>query len=82
MVPFVTFQPSLSFPLGLLAFYVVIIGGMGRIAGALYGGLLVAVAESVGAVILSPSLKQLFSFGLFVLILLLRPEGLLGRRTA
>ena len=47
--------------------------------GAFVGGLLVAVAESLGAVFLSPSLKELVSFSLLVLILLLRPAGLFGK---
>ncbi|HEU5323153.1 MAG TPA: hypothetical protein VFX28_20270, partial [Methylomirabilota bacterium] len=47
---------------------------------AFVGGLLVSVAESLGAVFLTPSLKELVSFSLLVLILLLRPAGLFGRR--
>jgi branched-chain amino acid transport system permease protein len=50
--------------------------------GAFVGGLLVSVAESLGAVFLRPSLKELVSFGLLILILLLRPAGLFGKRAA
>ena len=46
------------------------------------GGLLVSVAESLGAVFLKPSLKELFSFSLLIVILLFRPAGLFGRRSA
>ena len=48
--------------------------------GAFVGGLLVSVAESLGAVFLKPSLKELFSFSLLILILIVRPAGLFGRR--
>ncbi|MGE0151612.1 MAG: branched-chain amino acid ABC transporter permease [Reyranellaceae bacterium] len=76
---FVNFDPSMGFVLGVTSFYVVIIGGMGNIPGAFLGGLVVAIGESLGAVLLSPSLKQLVSFSLFIVILLFRPAGLLGR---
>jgi len=45
------------------------------------GGLLVAVAESLGAVLMAPSLKELVSFVLLVVILLFRPQGLFGGKT-
>ena len=62
------------------SFVVVVVGGMGSLVGALLGGLLVSVAESLGAVFLQPSLKELGSFVVLVLILLFRPAGLFGRR--
>ena len=55
---------------------------MGSLLGAFVGGLLVSLAESLGAVFLKPSLKELFSFSLLIVILLLRPAGLFGRRSA
>jgi len=64
------------------SFNIVIIGGMGSLLGAFIGGLLVSVAESLGAVFLAPSLKELVSFSLLILILLFRPAGLFGRRAA
>jgi branched-chain amino acid transport system permease protein len=53
---------------------------MGSLPGAFAGGLLVSVAESLGAVFLSPSMKELVSFGMLIVILLFRPAGLFGRR--
>jgi branched-chain amino acid transport system permease protein len=53
---------------------------MGSLLGAFIAGLLVSVAESIGAVLLAPSLKELVSFSLLILILLFRPSGLFGRR--
>jgi branched-chain amino acid transport system permease protein len=53
---------------------------MGNFLGALMGGFIVGLAESLGAAFLPGSLKQLVVFGLFVVVLLLRPEGLFGTR--
>ena len=63
-----------------MAFIVVIIGGLGSMAGALVGGVLIGVSEALAGFLLTPSLKSLFSYGLLILVLLLRPEGLMGRR--
>jgi branched-chain amino acid transport system permease protein len=64
------------------SFNIVIIGGMGSLLGAFVGGLLVSVAESFGAVFLSPSMKELVSFSLLIAILLFRPAGLFGKSSA
>jgi branched-chain amino acid transport system permease protein len=80
--PIVPFQPSLGLSASVISFNIVIIGGMGSLLGAFVGGLLVSLAESVGAVFLSPSLKEVFSFSLLILILLFRPAGLFGKRLA
>jgi branched-chain amino acid transport system permease protein len=78
--PFLPFQPSFGLSASVTSFNIVIIGGMGSLLGALVGGLLVSVAESLGAVFLSSSLKELVSFSLLIAILLFRPAGLFGRR--
>jgi len=57
-----------------------VIGGMGSLLGAVVGGLLVGVSESLGAVLLVPSLKEIVTFILMVVILIVRPQGLLGGR--
>lgn len=80
VAPVLPFQPPTGLQLSVASFNIVIIGGMGSLLGAFVGGLLVAVAESLGAVFLKPSLKELASFSLLVLILLFRPAGLFGRR--
>jgi branched-chain amino acid transport system permease protein len=79
--PILPFQPPTGLSLSVTSFNIVIIGGMGSLPGAFIGGLLVSVAESLGAVFLKPSLKELVSFSLLVVILLVRPTGLFGRRT-
>ena len=64
----------------LLAFTVVVLGGMGSIPGALLGGLFVGVVESLGGLFLGDSLGQLGVFLIFILVLLLRPGGMFGAR--
>ena len=78
--PILPFSPSVGLSASVASFNIVIIGGMGSLPGAFAGGLLVSVAESLGAVFLSPSMKELVSFGLLIVILLFRPTGLFGRR--
>jgi branched-chain amino acid transport system permease protein len=64
----------------LLAFVIVIVGGLGSMGGALLGGVLIGVSEAVAGLFIAPSAKSMFSFGLLILVLLLRPQGLLGKR--
>ena len=71
--------PMIAPGLTLLAFTIVIIGGMGSMVGALVGGLLIGVAEALASVIFVPSMKTMVSFGLLVLVLALRPQGLMGK---
>ena len=74
-------MPRVGPELTLLSFVIVIVGGLGSMAGALAGGVLIGVAEALAGTLLQPSLKSMFSYGLLVLILLLRPQGLLGERS-
>jgi branched-chain amino acid transport system permease protein len=64
----------------LLAFVIVIIGGLGSMVGALVGGVLIGVSEAVAGLIISPSAKSMLSFALLIVVLALRPQGLFGRR--
>lgn len=80
MVTLTDATPMIAPGFTLLAFTIVIIGGMGSMAGALVGGLLIGVAEALASVVIAPSMKTMVSFGLLVLVLALRPQGLLGKR--
>jgi len=80
ITPFFYVAPDVGESFNIMAFVVVVLGGMGNFVGALLGGLIVGLAESLGAALLPGSLKQLVVFGLFVIVLLLRPEGLFGAR--
>jgi branched-chain amino acid transport system permease protein len=64
----------------LIAFTIVVLGGMGSVAGALIGGLFVGVVESLSGLYLGESLGQIGIFVMFILVLLLRPSGLFGER--
>ena len=73
--------PALGPGYTLLAFVIVIVGGLGSMGGALVGGVLIGASEALAGLLITPSAKSMFSFGLLILVLLLRPQGLLGRRT-
>ena len=62
----------------LIAFTVVVLGGMGSVAGALVGGLFVGVVESLSGYYLGESLGQIGIFAMFILVLLFRPKGVFG----
>lgn len=80
MVLLVDVTPPLGPYYTLLAFVIVIVGGLGSMTGALLGGVLIGVSEALAGLFIAPSAKSMFSFGLLILVLLLRPQGLLGRR--
>ena len=75
-------HPYLASEYTLLAFVVVIVGGLGSLAGALLAGVLIGVSEALAGLLIDPSLKSMVSFGLLILVLLFRPQGLLGKRAA
>jgi branched-chain amino acid transport system permease protein len=79
MVMIVDVHPYLGPPYTLLAFIIVILGGMGSLPGALLGGILIGMSEALAGILLQPSLKSAFSFGILILVLLFRPQGLLGK---
>jgi branched-chain amino acid transport system permease protein len=81
MITIIPVSPFLAVEYTLLAFVIVIVGGLGSMTGALLGGLLIGVSEAVAGLLLQPSAKSMFSFGLLILVLLLRPQGLMGRRS-
>jgi branched-chain amino acid transport system permease protein len=80
MVVLVDVTPGLGPYYTLLAFVIVIVGGLGSMGGALLGGVLIGVSEALAGLFIVPSAKSMFSFGLLILVLLLRPQGLLGKK--
>ena len=73
--------PSLGPYYTLLAFVIVIVGGLGSMIGALVGGVLIGVSEALAGLLIAPSAKSMLSFGLLILVLLIRPQGLFGRKS-
>jgi branched-chain amino acid transport system permease protein len=78
MVSLIDVTPGLGPGYTLLAFVIVILGGLGSMVGALLGGVVIGVSEAVAGVLIAPSAKSMVSFGLLILILLARPQGLMG----
>ena len=66
----------------LLAFVIVITGGLGSMPGALLGGVLIGLTEAMAGLLFSPSAKSMFAFAILVLVLLFRPQGIMGKRAA
>lgn len=79
LAPFLYVAPSLGINFTLNAFIVVVLGSIGSFFGALAGGLLIGVVESLGGLVTSGSMPYLLSYAVFVLVLLFRPAGLFGR---
>jgi len=79
IMPFFTVTPTTGATFNITAFVIVVLGGMGNVAGAVLGGLIVGLVEALGAVFLPGSTKQIGVFLLFILLLLFRPSGLFGR---
>ena len=71
--------PAIGPAYTFLAFIIVITGGLGSMPGALLGGVLIGLTEALAGLFFAPSAKSMFAFGLLVLVLLFRPQGLLGR---
>jgi len=67
---------------GLKAFTAAILGGIGNIPGAMVGGLLLGIIEAMGAAYLSMAWKDAIAFAVLIIILIVRPTGLLGERVA
>ncbi len=82
MILLVDVTPSLGPAYTLLAFVIVIVGGLGSMGGALLGGVLIGLSEALAGVFIEPSAKSMFSFALLILVLLFRPQGLLGRKVS
>jgi branched-chain amino acid transport system permease protein len=80
MVTIADAAPSLAPAYTLLAFTIVIVGGLGSMAGALIGGVLIGVSEALAGFLAAPSMKSMFSFALLIVVLVFRPQGLIGRR--
>ena len=80
IVLIVDVTPPLGPAYTLLAFVIVIIGGLGSMPGALLGGVLIGVTEAMAGLFFTPSAKSMFAFAILVLVLLFRPQGIMGKR--
>jgi branched-chain amino acid transport system permease protein len=80
LLPAYYVNPQVGSGFVLVAFTIVVLGGMGSFFGALVGGLLIGVVESLGGLYLGESLGQIGIFAVFIAVLLFRPQGLFGAR--
>ena len=79
LVLIVDVTPALGPAYTLLAFVIVITGGLGSMPGALVGGVLIGLTEAMAGLLFTPSAKSMFAFAILVLVLLFRPQGILGK---
>jgi len=80
IVLIVDVTPPLGPAYTLLAFVIVIVGGLGSMPGALLGGVLIGLTEAMAGLFFTPSAKSMFAFAILVLVLLFRPQGIMGKR--
>jgi branched-chain amino acid transport system permease protein len=80
LIPTYYVNPHAGNAFVLIAFTIVVLGGMGSVTGALIGGLFIGVVESLSGLYLGESLGQIGIFAMFILVLLFRPSGLFGER--
>jgi branched-chain amino acid transport system permease protein len=82
MMPLFSVFPTVGLNFVLIAFVIVVLGGMGSIEGALIGGMCLGVVQSVSSYYVAPAYGQMFYFVLFLLVMIFRPNGLLGQKGA
>jgi branched-chain amino acid transport system permease protein len=80
LLPSYYVSPQVGSGFVLIAFTIVVLGGMGSFVGAMIGGLIIGVVEALGGLFLGESLGQIGIFLIFILVLILRPTGLLGHK--
>jgi branched-chain amino acid transport system permease protein len=80
LVLIIDVTPPLGPAYTLLAFVIVITGGLGSMPGALIGGVLIGMTEALAGLMFTPSAKSMFAFAILVLVLLFRPQGIVGQR--
>jgi len=79
LTPFTSASPTFGFHMTLIAFIVVVIGGMGSMVGSLVGGVLLGAIETLAGTYISPALQQAVLFAIFIIVVLVRPQGLFGK---
>jgi branched-chain amino acid transport system permease protein len=80
MMPLFSVFPTVGLNFVLIAFVIVVLGGMGSIEGALLGGICIGVVQSMSSYYIAPAFGQMFFFILFLLVMIFRPTGLLGQK--
>lgn len=73
-------SPFMGFPFTIVAFVVIIFGGLGNLTGGIVAGMLLGLIETYGVALTSANLRSVLIYGVFILVLILRPEGLMQKR--
>ena len=82
MVPLYSTFPTVGLNFVLIAYVIVVLGGMGSMEGAFLGGICIGLVQSLSGYYIAPAYGQMFYFLLFLLVMLFRPNGLFGQRGA
>jgi branched-chain amino acid transport system permease protein len=80
MIPFYSVTPQADVPLALIAYVTIVLGGLGSVPGAVVGGLIIGLVESLTSYYVNSELSTAFYLAVFVLVLIVRPNGLFGSR--
>jgi len=72
-------SPFMGFPFTVSGFVIIILGGLGNLTGSIFGAVVLAAVEVYGVALMSPSFRSILVYGVFIAVLLFRPQGLLGR---
>jgi branched-chain amino acid transport system permease protein len=79
LAPLYSVFPTMGHDFILMAFVVVIVGGMGSLVGAVVAGLLLTQIQSISSLFISPALAEPLVFSIMIVVLIFRPQGLFGR---
>lgn len=80
LAPFLSLTPSVGEQFTILAFVIVVLGGLGSVVGAMVGGLVIGLVQTVGALYLPGTGSLILVFAVFVLVLFFRPQGIFGAK--
>jgi branched-chain amino acid transport system permease protein len=80
MMPLFSVFPTVGLNFVLIAFVIVVVGGMGSIEGALIGGICLGIVQSISSYYVAPAYGQMFFFIMFLLVMIFRPNGLFGQQ--
>jgi branched-chain amino acid transport system permease protein len=82
MLPLYSTFPTVGGNFILIAYVIVVLGGMGSMEGALLGGICIGLVQSLSSYYVAPAYGQMFYFVVFLLVMIFRPDGLFGQRGA
>ena len=80
LVPVYNIYPTVGVPFDVKSFVIVVLGGLGSIPGALIGGVIIGLIESIGPNFMTSTWTEAIVYGLFLLVLFFKPSGLFGQK--